>query len=88
VQFLILGGIIRLRGEMDGQDDVETLTQPEIWSVIGSFFREKGLVFQQIDSYNLFIQRSIADAVHDHPSLKLQAQNQYAPGHELSDAVC
>lgn len=35
----------------------ENITREDIWAVISSFFRSKGLVHQQLDSYNYFLAR-------------------------------
>lgn len=62
----------------DGHYDVE-----EIWSVIGAFFEEKGLVFQQIDSYNLFIKKTIQQHLRDHTALEIIPQEQYIPNENI-----
>ncbi|PWU83845.1 putative DNA-directed RNA polymerase II subunit 2 [Trypanosoma cruzi] len=41
-------------GEHAGSTDIDS---EDIWEIISSFFREKGLVHQQIDSYNDFLLR-------------------------------
>ncbi|KAK7197803.1 DNA-directed RNA polymerase II subunit 2 [Novymonas esmeraldas] len=46
--------------ELDAHDDDnpnDDLDSEDIWEVISSFFREKGLVHQQLDSYNDFLMR-------------------------------
>uniref|UniRef100_A0A0B7BIN2 DNA-directed RNA polymerase n=1 Tax=Arion vulgaris TaxID=1028688 RepID=A0A0B7BIN2_9EUPU len=57
--------------EMFDQDD-ETdeitmdLWQEACWIVISSYFDEKGLVRQQLDSFDEFIQMSVQRIVEDH----------------------
>lgn len=78
-QFLILVG-----------EELTQADQTNSWVVIGSFFDEKGLVRQQLDSFNLFIQQTIQDLV-SHRTIELRVQDQYKPGSEREDierAVC
>ena len=42
-----------------------------------SYFDEKGLVRQQLDSFDEFIQMSVQRIVEDTPPLELQAEAQY-----------
>ena len=42
-----------------------------------SYFDEKGLVRQQLDSFDEFIQMSVQRIVEDTPPLELQAESQY-----------
>ena len=41
-------------------DDVE-ITQDDSWHIISSYFKEKGLVRQQLDSFDEFIQKTKRD---------------------------
>lgn len=42
-----------------------------------SYFDEKGLVRQQLDSFDEFIQMSVQRIVEDSPPVELQAESQY-----------
>ena len=42
-----------------------------------SYFDEKGLVRQQLDSFDEFIQMSVQRIVEDSPAVELQAECQY-----------
>jgi DNA-directed RNA polymerase beta subunit len=55
--------------------------QTNSWVVIGSFFQEKGLVRQQLDSFNQFITNTLQDLV-SHRTIELRVQNQYKPGQD------
>lgn len=48
------------------QDDYEVLNQDECWTVISSFFEDKGLVRQQLDSFNEFIENTMQEIVDEH----------------------
>ena len=52
---------------MDLQDvpNDETLTQDNIWEIVRIFFEKKGLVKQQLHSYETFINQSIDQIIQD-----------------------
>ena len=56
------------------------LWQEACWIVISSYFDEKGLVRQQLDSFDEFIQMSVQRIVEDSPQIDLQAEAQHAGG--------
>lgn len=45
--------------------------------IYSSYFDEKGLVRQQLDSFDEFIQMSVQRIVEDTPPIELQAESQY-----------
>uniref|UniRef100_H2Y4I6 DNA-directed RNA polymerase subunit beta n=1 Tax=Ciona savignyi TaxID=51511 RepID=H2Y4I6_CIOSA len=53
------------------------LWQEACWIVISSYFDEKGLVRQQLDSFDEFIQMSVQRIVEDAPIIELQAESQH-----------
>ena len=64
--------------ENDDDGDITTeLWQEACWTVISSYFDEKGLVRQQLDSFDEFIQMSVQRIVEDSRPIELQAQAQY-----------
>lgn len=54
--------------------------QEACWIVINSYFDEKGLVRQQLDSFDEFIQMSVQRIVEDSPAIDLQAEAQHTSG--------
>jgi DNA-directed RNA polymerase II subunit RPB2 len=56
------------------------LWQEACWIVINAYFDEKGLVRQQLDSFDEFIQMSVQRIVEDSPSVDLQAEAQHIGG--------
>jgi len=67
--------------EEDEIDDVTPdLWQEACWIVISSYFDEKGLVRQQLDSFDEFIQMSVQRIVEDSPQIDLQAEAQHTGG--------
>jgi len=56
------------------------LWQEACWIVISSYFDEKGLVRQQLDSFDEFIQMSVQRIVEDSPQIDLQAEAQHKSG--------
>lgn len=64
----------------------------KVWQLIinscfpSSYFDEKGLVRQQLDSFDEFIQMSVQRIVEDAPPIDLQAEAQHASG-EVEEPV-
>ncbi|KAF0991385.1 hypothetical protein HZS_6904, partial [Henneguya salminicola] len=56
--------------------------QESCWTVISSFFEEKGLVRQQLDSFDEFIQMSVQKIVEETPVIDLESQSQHLDEHE------
>ena len=45
------------------EEEDEEIVQEDAWTVISSFFEEKGLARQQLDSFNEFIQHAMQEIV-------------------------
>lgn len=58
----------------DGEEmyEDEPITQEDCWTVISSFFEEKGLVRQQLDSFDEFVQNTMQELVDENSNLVLQ----------------
>jgi DNA-directed RNA polymerase II subunit RPB2 len=54
------------------------ITQEDCWQVISSFFEEKGLVRQQLDSFNEFIQNTMQELIDEDSELILQRSSSYS----------
>ncbi|KAI7849718.1 DNA-directed RNA polymerase II subunit RPB2 [Circinella umbellata] len=50
----------------------DQITQEDCWTVISSFFEEKGLVRQQLDSFDEFVQNTMQELVDENSNLVLQ----------------
>jgi DNA-directed RNA polymerase II subunit RPB2 len=61
----------------DEEQDPDKLTQEDCWTVIASFFEKRGLVRQQLDSFNEFINNTIQDIVEDSGDLNLEQHDQH-----------
>ena len=66
--------------EDEGNEITPDLWQEACWIVISSYFDEKGLVRQQLDSFDEFIQMSVQGIVEDTATIELQAEAQHATG--------
>lgn len=60
----------------------EEITQTDAWSVIDAYFEEKGLVRQQIDSFNEFIGISLQEIIDDSGQITIDAPNQFGLGQD------
>jgi DNA-directed RNA polymerase II subunit RPB2 len=65
----------------DEDEDGEDITQEDCWTVISSFFMEKGLVRQQLDSFDEFVQNSMQELVEETSDLVLDQADQHT-GHD------
>ena len=66
--------------EEDADEVLSDVWQESCWIVISSYFDEKGLVRQQLDSFDEFIQMSVQRIVEDSPQIDLQAEAQHMSG--------
>ncbi|GAU92991.1 hypothetical protein RvY_04994 [Ramazzottius varieornatus] len=72
-------------GDQAEQLDEDTEIDPDNWQeacwlVISSYFDEKGLVRQQLDSFDEFIQMSVQRIVEDAPPVEMEAEAQHLSG--------
>ncbi|CAN3475348.1 DNA-directed RNA polymerase II subunit Rpb2p [Diutina catenulata] len=63
-------------GDPYGYED-ESITPEDCWTVISSFFQEKGLVSQQLDSFDEFIESTIQELVWEDSRLILDQPAQH-----------
>lgn len=66
---------------MDDDEEFEEITQEDCWTVISSFFAERGLVRQQLDSFDEFVQNTMQELVDENADLILDQADQYS-GHD------
>lgn len=61
-----------LDGYVDDPDSQPDISQEDCWTVISSFFHDKGLVRQQLDSFDEFVQNTMQEIVDENKNLVLQ----------------
>ena len=66
--------------EEDSEEIPTEMWQESSWITISAFFEEKGLVRQQLDSFDEFIQMNVQRIVEDSPPIELQGEAQHADG--------
>lgn len=71
--------------EDDDDDDSHDISEEHAWKVISSYFRERGLVRQQLDSFNRFLRDTIQELVDQSPNIELVPESQHRPGTEERD---
>lgn len=62
-------------------DDVP-VTQEDAWAVISAYFEEKGLVRQQLDSFDEFIQNTMQELVDDSGAIRVSPEVQHMVGYD------
>lgn len=66
----------------DDGDDGDEITQEDAWAVISAYFEEKGLVRQQLDSFDEFIQNTMQEIVDESADIEIRPESQHNPGHQ------
>ncbi|KAI0842359.1 DNA-dependent RNA polymerase II beta subunit [Hypoxylon sp. FL0890] len=64
--------------EEDYGDD-NTITPEDCWTVIGSYFKKKGLVSQQIDSFNDFQETTIQELIEEYSQISVDEHSPPSP---------
>ncbi|KAI8551670.1 hypothetical protein RHMOL_Rhmol06G0204100 [Rhododendron molle] len=70
----------------DGDDEEDEISQEDAWTVISAYFEEKGLVRQQLDSFDEFIQNTMQEIVDEAADIEIKPESQHNPGRQ-SDFV-
>lgn len=55
----------------------EEITQEDAWVIINKYFETKGLVRQQLDSFDEFLQNSIQELIDDAGEIKIIPEDQF-----------
>lgn len=73
-------------GEAEGEAE-DPLEPADYWTIISAFLDGKGLVRQQLDSFNEFVENTIQEIVDENSRLTLDQYTQYT-GAEGDETVC
>jgi DNA-directed RNA polymerase II subunit RPB2 len=73
--------------EADGDPDLrDEIGQDDAWAVISAYFEEKGLVRQQLDSFDEFIQNTMQEIVDESADIEIRPESQHNPGRQAEFA--
>ena len=64
---------------MSDEGDSLPINQEDCWEIISAYFEEKGLVRQQLDSFDEFIMNTMQEIVDECMQLRLVPQQQHNP---------
>lgn len=64
------------------EEDDDEITQEDAWAVISAYFEDKGLVRQQLDSFDEFIQNTMQEIVDESADIEIRPESQHNPGHQ------
>lgn len=70
--------------EVQEAEEDNEIVQEDSWNVITAFFDDKGLVRQQLDSFNEFVNVTIQEIVEETPEIVLRPESQHMPGVEAA----
>ncbi|GAB4814750.1 hypothetical protein N2152v2_001796, partial [Parachlorella kessleri] len=68
-----------------GAAEDQEIDENDAWAVISAYFEEKGLVRQQLDSFNDFINTSLQEIVDENNLITITPQNQHNPGMQIDE---
>ena len=74
--------------EFSGNSIDQEISQDEVWVIIDDYFRKKGLVGQQLDSFDEFIKTTIQDLIEDTGEVSVIPENQYNAGQDVEQVIC
>jgi DNA-directed RNA polymerase II subunit RPB2 len=60
----------------------QEINEEDAWAVISAFFEEKGLVRQQLDSFDEFVSNTMQEIVDETPSIIVTPEHQHNPGQD------
>ncbi|KAF2868578.1 RNA polymerase II second largest subunit [Massariosphaeria phaeospora] len=69
------------------EEDDDVITAEDCWTVITSFFDTKGLVSQQLDSYDEFTRNTIQDIVSENGNVILEQNTPFNPDEEDNPVI-
>ncbi|KAF5934969.1 hypothetical protein HYC85_026098 [Camellia sinensis] len=72
-------GVVEAYDE-DEEEEEQEITQEDAWAVISAYFEEKGLVRQQLDSFDEFIQNTMQEIVDESAAIEIRPESQHNPG--------
>ncbi|CAN8067772.1 unnamed protein product [Agarophyton chilense] len=62
------------------EEEDDPITEEDAWTVIASHFKTRGLVGQQLDSYDVFMTNTMQDLVDQSPDIEIISEDQHLPG--------
>lgn len=82
------GGVKDEKPDYDSMDEQrDSFKEEDYWTVINTFFEDKGLVRQQLESFNEFVETTIQEVVEDNKRLVLDQYQQYNSTDNREQAV-
>jgi len=72
---------------VDTMEEEEEMLQEDSWTIIHAYFDEKGLVRQQLDSFDEFVLNTIQEMVDDAPAIVEKVPEVYEPGHASANST-
>ncbi len=63
------------------------VSQEDAWAVISAYFEEKGLVRQQLDSFDEFLQNTMQELVDDSGAIRVSPEYQHSVGYAMKMGI-
>lgn len=65
----------------------DEISQEDCWTVVSAFFQEKGLVSQQLDSFNEFMMHNMQEVIWQTRPVEFRPKRQYTSDADAVDEV-
>ena len=74
-------------GELDERvlENEEEISQEEVWDVIDKYFAQKGLVGQQVDSFDFFLRHTMQELIDDAGEIAVTPEDQFIPDKNVEE---
>ncbi len=63
------------------------LEQEDVWTVIDAYFRKKGLINQQTDSFDEFIENTMQEIIDTNGKINIIPENQYNSKNDSNEVI-
>jgi len=67
----------QMASEIDKVNPYDSIDQEDSWKVIDSYFKQNGLVAQQIFSYERFLQYNVQETIKEYRVTEIERQRTY-----------
>ncbi|CDJ32189.1 DNA-directed RNA polymerase II subunit RPB2, putative [Eimeria mitis] len=72
----------------EDDEQQQEIDQEDTWAVVGAFFEGKGLVSQQVESFNDFASYKLQEIIDALPPIEIKPSPQYRPEEDVELGVC
>ncbi|RZC47461.1 hypothetical protein C5167_040407 [Papaver somniferum] len=75
----IVPALVPMEEDEEEDEEKQEINQEDVWPVVNAYFEEMGLVRQQLDSFDEFIQTTMQEIVSETPDIEIRSESQHNP---------